>query len=91
MGLYSLEDKTYHPTIFDEDLELTSLLGNINTMDGEHYSHLHATFGNAEGKVVGGHLSNAVISVTGEIFIRVIDGRVDRKLDEEIGINLFEF
>jgi hypothetical protein len=32
-----------------------------------------------------------VISATGEIIIDVIDGHVDRKFNEEIGLNLFEF
>ena len=41
--------------------------------------------------VYGGHLTEAVISGTGELVLTEIEGTVDRKFDEEIGLNLFEF
>ena len=47
--------------------------------------------GDAEGKVFGGHLNRAIVSATCEMIINIIDGEVDRKLDENIGLNLFEF
>ena len=40
---------------------------------------------------MGGHLNRAVISLTGEIFIQIVDGCVDRKLDPELNINLLDF
>ena len=43
------------------------------------------------GRVVGGHLNRARISVTCELVITVTDGTVDRFLDESIGINLYRF
>ncbi len=43
------------------------------------------------GNVYGGHLTEAVISGTGELVLTEIEGTVDRKFDEEIGLNLFEF
>ena len=43
------------------------------------------------GNVVGGHLNKAIVGVTCEAVITVIDGVVDRKYDENIGINLFKF
>lgn len=47
--------------------------------------------GNEKGEVFGGHLNRAVISATCEMVIHVIDGKVDRYHDEEIGLNLFRF
>ena len=41
--------------------------------------------------VVGGHLNKATVSATCEMFIHVIDGEVNRKFSDEIGLNLFEF
>lgn len=43
------------------------------------------------GNVVGGHLNKAIVSVTCEAVITAIDGVIDRKYDENIGINLFKF
>ena len=60
-------------------------------MNGEYYAHLHMSAGNDKGEVFGGHLNRAMISATCELVIHVIDGRVERRHDEEVGLNLFEF
>ena len=60
-------------------------------MDGEFYAHLHMSAGDEEGKVFSGHLNRAVVSATCEMVIEVMDGRVDRKFSDEIGLNLLEF
>ena len=57
----------------------------------ETYLHIHINFGDEDGNVRGGHLVASRISATCEIILSVIDGRVERKLNEEIGLNLFEF
>lgn len=44
-----------------------------------------------KGHVFGGHLNEATVSATCEMVIQIIDGKVDRYFDEEIGLNLFRF
>lgn len=53
--------------------------------------HIHLSAGDRENKVYGGHLNSAVVSATCEMFIQVIDGTVERKFDEGVGLNLFKF
>ena len=91
VGVFDLDKKAYDKFTFTGNREITSLVGNINTMNGEEYCHLHITLAGEKGTVTGGHLLNAVISLTSEIFINIIDGNVDRKKNEELGINTFGF
>ena len=60
-------------------------------MNDEFYTHIHMSAANDKGETFGGHLNRAIVSATCEMIITVIDGRVDRKFDENIGLNLFEF
>lgn len=59
-------------------------------MNDEFYTHIHMSAGNDKGEVFGGHLNKAIVSATCEMTIKIIDGTVDRKFDNNIGLNLFE-
>lgn len=85
LGLYRVEEQNYHSHVFDGEMELTSLLGNVSEMDGRVYLHLHATVAKDNGSVLGGHLNEAVVSGTGEIFIRLLDGTIGRITESGYG------
>ena len=89
VGLYDVAEKRYFPNRFTGAYEIVSLLGNITTMGGEYYAHLHMAAADGTGSTVGGHLNRAVISVTCEMFITEVEGEIDRKKDEKTGINVF--
>lgn len=91
IGLFNVETKEYHSTELEGDMEITNLSGNISTMDGGVYIHLHITVCDEDNKAFGGHLNMAVISATCEMIIDVIDGNVDREFNDEVGLNLFKF
>lgn len=91
VGVFMVDDKKYVSNHFEGCYEIVSLTGSINTMNDEVYTHLHMSCGDEKGLVVGGHLNEAYVSATVEMFINVIDGRVDRYFDENIGLNLFKF
>lgn len=91
VGVYKVDEKKYYSNEFKGNFEIVSLTGTVNTMNGEFYSHIHMSAGNDRGEVFGGHLNKAVVSATCEMIIDIIDGRVDRRYSEEIGLNLFEF
>lgn len=90
VGLYSVIDKKYYSEAFDEPMELLSLLGNITEKDGEPYLHLHAVFSDENCRAIGGHLNSAVIGVTGEIFVRRLEGSLGRRINPETGLNIFD-
>ncbi len=90
-GVFKTEEKKYYSNTFKGDFEIVSLTGTVNTMDDEFYAHIHMSAGNEKGEVFGGHLNRAVVSATCEMVINIIDGKVDRAFDEEIGLNLYRF
>lgn len=91
VGLYDAEKREYESSTYTGPYEILSLLGNVTTKNGEYYAHLHMSCSGEDGKAVGGHLNRARISGTLEMFIHVINGSVDRKVDETTGLNVFDF
>lgn len=91
VGVYKVDEKKYYANEFKGYFEIVSMTGTINTMNGEFYTHIHMSAGNDKGEVFGGHLNKAIVSATCEMVIDVIDGSVDRKYDEETGLNVFRF
>ena len=91
LGVYDIELKKYNENHFDSFMEICNLSGNVSEMNGETYLHLHATLAGEKGRVFGGHMINAVIGATAEIFITVLDGEIGRKHIGELGINILEW
>ncbi|MDF2614236.1 MAG: DNA-binding protein [Clostridia bacterium] len=91
MGLFAVEEKKYYTRQYDGDFEISALVGNITTQNGDIYSHLHITITNTvEETVYGGHLNQAIVSATAEIFIRILESTVERIFDETIGLNMMQ-
>lgn len=91
VGVFNTETKQYAANRFTGSFEIVSLVGTVNTMDGQFYAHLHMSAGNEKGEVFGGHLNRAVVSATCEMVLHLIDGTVDRRFDADTGLNLFRF
>lgn len=88
MGVYDVEEKKYYQNEFKGAFEVANLTGNVTTKDGECYLHIHITLGDDKGSAFGGHLNEAIISVTAEIFIQTFSLEVERKVDGAIGLNV---
>ncbi len=88
IGLFDMKTKKYHSKEFVGDHEIASVYGNISTMNGEVYLHLHITLGNSEHMSFAGHLSSAVVSATFEGVIDIIDGEIEREFERVTGLNL---
>lgn len=90
VGLFSVADKKYYSTELEGPLELVSLMGSVTQKDDKPYLHLHASFSDAQCRCFGGHLNSAVIGVTGEIFVRKLEGSLGRRINPETGLNIFD-
>ena len=91
VGLFQTKEKKYQSKVYTGDFEIVSLTGNITLKEGEIYHHLHMSAADKNNQVYGGHLNRAIVSATCELFIHKIVGIVQRKWDDEIGLNLLEF
>jgi predicted DNA-binding protein with PD1-like motif len=91
IGLFDTATKEYYADLLEGDFEITSLTGNISTMNGEVYLHLHINLADKEHKTYGGHLNEAYISATGEFVIEALEGKVEREFSPEVGLNLYKF
>ncbi|MCD8154273.1 MAG: DNA-binding protein [Clostridiales bacterium] len=91
LGLFDTVKKEYHKKEFTGPMEVTSLVGNISTKEGETYLHFHINVCDEEMNVRGGHLNEAWVSATAEITITALNGTVERRMSEEVGLNLYRF
>ena len=91
VSVYDVPTKVFSRKEFSGAMEMASLTGSITRKDGAPYIHLHVTVCDQELNAHGGHANELVVSATCEMFIRVIGGEVGRRLDENIGLNMFHF
>ena len=91
IGYFETATKSYHSKTVQGDLEITSLVGTVTTMDGQTYLHLHITLADETLSCVGGHLNRATVSGTCEVVLLELQGTTDRAFSDEIGLNLLAF
>lgn len=90
-GLFDPDEKLYIHKKYKGKYELGSLTGNITLFEGKPYIHAHGTWSDVDGKTYGGHISEAIVSVAGEIFITKIAGEAGRKMNDDIGFRQIIF
>lgn len=96
VGTYNLEKHDYNLEHKKGTFEMLSINGNV-TLNAENkpFVHAHAMFSyideNNEMKLIGGHLKQAMISLTGEIVLSPIDTKIKRVRDKVTGLNVWGF
>jgi len=83
--------KKYVDKTFQEQMEITNLTGNISTMDGKTYLHLHITVGRSDYTALAGHLLSATLNGAGEFVVEKFGGKVERTFNPEVGLNFYDF
>lgn len=97
IGWFDPEAKQYVTKVYQDNREITSLMGNLSLKEKEPFFHIHVTLSNAMFDVRGGHLVKAIISVTGEFVLRTFPTQrlschstdLTRTLDEATGLYLW--
>ncbi len=89
IGYFDIKELKYLHISFKE-VELLACTGNIarNKDTLEPVAHIHIVLGDKEGKCIGGHLVEGIVSVTTEIYLVETKPGVFRTKDEETGLYL---
>ncbi|MGM0607049.1 MAG: PPC domain-containing DNA-binding protein [Candidatus Muiribacteriota bacterium] len=90
LGHFNITTQRYMEKVYRESLEVISIKGNITEKEGEPFIHMHTTVSDSNFNVYGGHLIEAEVSVTLEVYIRVFEEKIIRKFDEKTGLFLIE-
>ncbi|MFH1414949.1 MAG: PPC domain-containing DNA-binding protein [Elusimicrobiota bacterium] len=83
---YFIGEGKYKENYFEKEREIVSLTGNLICDENRYFNHLHVSIADEEGKVTGGHLKDAQVHGTGEIFIYVSDINATRVKEDETGL-----
>lgn len=90
-GYYALDTKTYHFTQYDQLVEVASMTGNVMLKEGKQFLHVHAVFTDTSNTAFGGHVEEMRVGVVLEVVLTPLTSRIERKLDEHIGLFLMDF
>ena len=86
---YDLTNKQYVDKLITQDMEVTSLSGNVSKLaDNKLFIHAHGTFSDQNMNIVGGHVKKLIVSATLEVTIIKIWDYINRAFSEDIGLNL---
>ncbi len=87
---YDQDDRVYRDFEIDRHLEVLSGVGNVSLLDGRPFVHTHATFADASGKAVGGHLNSGTTVWAMEIRIQQLAGEpIVREPDDCTSLSLW--
>lgn len=90
LGYFDRATKGYREFVFEDDVEITSLTGNVSLKEGRPMVHAHMTIADGDGRAFGGHVlpGCTVFVFEAMVFELVGDGPV-RLEDEESGLFLW--
>jgi uncharacterized protein len=91
LGLFTMKTREYLRRRFEGEYEIASITGNVSTVEGAPFPHLHGVFTDADCAAIGGHIFSAEVAVTCEIDLVVYAGEVKRELDEVTTLKLMRF
>ncbi|MCC6618160.1 MAG: DNA-binding protein [Chloroflexi bacterium] len=87
---YEQDDHRYLELESDTHHEIVGFIGNVSLRDGRPFLHAHASFADASGATVGGHLLRGIEVFAAEVMIRELAGvELVRTPDAATGLALW--
>lgn len=89
LAYFDPDKRGYIDIPVDEQVELASLNGRITraeVADGDPHLHVHCVVSRPDGSTIAGHLMEAVVRPTAEVFITDSPTELHRRTDPESGL-----
>jgi len=90
LGFFDLGKKDYEKRTVNEQVEVMSIMGNIASYEAEPKIHAHIVIGKRDSTAHGGHLIEAVVRPTLEIFVTESPKGLIRTLDTKTNLPLID-
>ena len=90
VAYFDLEKKDYEKIPIEEQVEVMSLVGNIAVHDAEPKIHAHIVIGKRDGSAHGGHLLEATVRPTLEVFLSEVPVTIERTIDPVTNLPLID-
>jgi uncharacterized protein len=90
IGYYHLDKKSYQKKLLDENYEVISLIGNITQVDQKNFSHAHINLSDKNFNCIAGHLFEATVSPSIELFLNIFSSPLYRIDDSEFGFKTLQ-
>jgi len=80
----------YHRIPVSEQAEVLSLVGDVSSVNGKPFVHMHAVLGKSNGTPIGGHVFELDVNPTLEILMTVNTVPLRRRPDPESGMKVID-
>jgi predicted DNA-binding protein with PD1-like motif len=90
VGWLDLSRKNYNPIHVEEQVEVLAMTGDIATFNGNPVVHAHLVLGRRDGSTVGGHMWEAHVNPTVEVFVTTHETKLDKVPDDSSGMKLID-
>jgi predicted DNA-binding protein with PD1-like motif len=89
-GWFDRAQKAYRNIPIDHQVELISLIGDVGLVNGAPQIHAHGSVGSPDGQVRGGHMLEAIVWPTLELFLTAYRTPLIKTHDAETSLSLFD-
>src|SRR5260370_26833736 len=83
---FNIQTKQYEHRDVNEQAEVISLIGNVALVDGKPYVHAHVSVGTRDYQARDGHLGEATVQPTLELFLTQLNSELVREQDPSTGL-----
>jgi uncharacterized protein len=90
LAWFDPQKKMYKENAYNEQLEVAAMIGDFATYKGKPALHTHMVVGHRDGMASGGHVIEAIVSPTLEVFVTVDPIGLQKRYDPETDLTLID-